>query len=143
METVRESRDALERDLQPFRAAIEGGAPMIMLSNATYRALDPRNAAGWSKAIATDLLRGELGFEGVSITDALNGTAKARDVSSRSLATEAANAGTDMLMLIESEDASAADYQALLEQARTGKLDRATLDASYQRILALKATLGE
>jgi beta-N-acetylhexosaminidase len=143
VETVRASRDGLQGDLSPFRAAIDGGIPIVMLSNATYRALDPDNAAGWSRAIATDLLRGELGFTGVSITDSLSGTANAREVSARSLAAKAANAGTDMLMITGTEASTAAVFDALVEQARNGELDRAALEASYERILALKATLGE
>lgn len=142
VETVGESREALQTDLAPFRAAIDAGVPIVMLSNATYRALDPDNAAGWSTAIATDLLRGELGFTGVSITDSLSGTAHAREVSARSLAARAANAGTDMLMITGTEESTAAVYRALLERARAGSIDRAALDASYERILALKATLG-
>jgi beta-N-acetylhexosaminidase len=143
VETVRASRDALDTDLAPFRAAIDDGVPMVMLSNATYRAIDPDNAAAWSKAISTDLLRTELGFAGVSITDSLNGTAKARGVTARSLAAKAANAGSDMLMLTGTEESTAAVYDVLLEQARAGAIDRATLDASYARILALKATLDQ
>ena len=49
-----------------------------MLSNATYTAYDPTTRAGWSSAISTTLLRGDLGFEGVTITDSLSGTAHAR-----------------------------------------------------------------
>ena len=142
VESVRASRDELEADLAPFRAAIADGVPLVMLSNATYRDLDPDNAAGWSKAIATDLLRGELGFTGVSVTDSLSGTAKARKVQPASLAAKAANAGTDMLMLTGTEASTAAVYEKLLAQARNGELDRALLEASYGRIQALKATLG-
>jgi beta-N-acetylhexosaminidase len=142
VETVRESRHALESDLVPFRAAIDAGVPIVMLSNATYPALDPDNAAGWSRAIATDLLRDELGFTGVSITDSLSGTAKSRRVAAASLAAAAANAGTDMVMLSGVEASSAAVYDLLLERARNGDLDRAVLDASDARIRALKATLG-
>ena len=54
---------------------------MIMLSNATYDAYDPNNGAGWSRAISDTLLRGTLGFRGVTITDSLTGTAAARGVS--------------------------------------------------------------
>ena len=52
-----------------------------MLSNATYTAYDSASAAGWSHAISVDLLRTALGFQGVTITDSLNGTAAARGVS--------------------------------------------------------------
>ena len=142
VETVRESRDALERDLAPFRAAIDAGVPIVMLSNVTYPAIDADNAAGWSRAISTDLLRDELGFTGVTITDSLNGTANARDVTPRSLAARAAQAGTDLLMLTAPEASTARVYEALLEEARNGTLDRAVLERSDERIRALKATLG-
>ena len=51
-----------------------------MLSNATYTAYDSVNAAGWSHAISVTLLRHDLGFKGVTITDSLDGTAHARGV---------------------------------------------------------------
>ena len=142
VETVREPAEALDRDLGPFRAAIAAGIPMIMLSNVTYPAFDPDNGAGWSPAISTGLLREQLGFTGASITDSLTGTAHARKVSVRSLAGKAAQAGTDMIMVTGSEASTAAVYEALVEQARDGRLDPAVLAASYQRILDLKATLG-
>ncbi|HEY3336753.1 MAG TPA: glycoside hydrolase family 3 N-terminal domain-containing protein, partial [Candidatus Limnocylindrales bacterium] len=142
VETVKATRSALDTDLAPFRAAVAAGVPLVMLSNATYTALDPDNAAGWSRAIATDLLRGELGFTGVSITDSLNGTAKARGVSARSLAALAARAGVDLVMLTGLEDATADAYTTLLRRAESGWLERAQLEASYARILALKATIG-
>ena len=142
VETVREPADALDRDLAPFKAAIEAGVPIVMLSNATYPAFDPDNGAGWSPAIATGLLRDRLGFSGVSITDSLSGTAKAREVTPGSLATAAVTAGTDMILISGAEATSAAVYDELVVQARAGMLDQAALEASYRRILDLKATLG-
>ena len=143
IETVKASRAALDRDLAPFKTAIAAGVPLVMLSNATYSALDPDNAAGWSRAIATDLLRGELGFTGATITDSLNGTAKTRGVSARSLAERAAKAGVDLVMLTGDEASTVRAHDALMARATSGWLDRADLEASYARILALKATLGD
>jgi len=143
IETVKASRAALDRDLAPFKTAIAAGVPLVMLSNATYSALDPDNAAGWSRAIATDLLRGELGFTGATITDSLNGTAKTRGVSARSLAERAAKAGVDLVMLTGDEASTVRAHDALMARAESGWLDRADLEASYARILALKATLGD
>jgi beta-N-acetylhexosaminidase len=88
------------------------------------------------------LLRDQLGFTGVSITDSLSGTAKARDVSAESLAVKAANAGTDMIMITGTEASTAAVFDELVAAARAGALDQAALETSYQRILDLKATLG-
>ena len=71
---------ALEPGLLPYRSAISAHVPLIMLSNAIYDAYDRTNAAGWSRAIATTLLRSELGFGGVTITDSLDGAAHARGI---------------------------------------------------------------
>jgi beta-N-acetylhexosaminidase len=143
VETVREPADALDRDLAPFRALIAAGVPLIMLSNATYPAFDPDNGAGWSPAIATGLLRDQLGFTGVSITDSLSGTAASRDVSPGSLALKAVSAGTDMIMITGSEESTAGVFDELFTLAGAGRVDSDALLASYQRIIDLKATLGE
>jgi beta-N-acetylhexosaminidase len=134
-----EPASALAPGLMPYAAAITHGLPMIMLSNATYDAYDPGNGAGWSPAIAESLLRGRLGFRGVTITDSLSGTANARGVPAADLAVEAAISGTDMIMLTGSEASTAAAFDTLLAEARAGTIPRATLAVSYQRILQLKA----
>jgi beta-N-acetylhexosaminidase len=140
VETVTASRAALASDLAPFQAGIDAGVPMIMLSNATYTAYDGSHAAGWSRTIATGLLRDTLGFAGVSITDSLNGTAAARGVSAAGLAYRASKAGVDLVMLTSPESATRDAYDYLLRKAAAGYLPLATLRASYDRILALKAT---
>jgi beta-N-acetylhexosaminidase len=137
------SRAAMEADLAPYRAAIAAGVPMIMLSNAVYAAWDAKNAAGWSPTIINGLLRDELGFAGVTITDSLDGAATSRNVSERSLALRAAQAGADFLLLTGSEKATAGSYALLLAAARDGRLPTDSLLASYERILALKASFGK
>ena len=139
--TIRASRAALAPGLLPYRTAIAHHIPLIMLSNATYAAYDPRNAAGWSHAVAVTLLRRDLGFSGVTITDSLDGTAKARGLWPRVLAVSAARAGTDMILTTGSEASTRGVYATLLRQAQLGSIPRATLQASYDRILALKAGL--
>jgi beta-N-acetylhexosaminidase len=141
VETVTASGAALASDLGPFKAGIAAGVPMIMLSNATYTAYDGTHAAGWSRTIATGLLRDTLGFKGVSITDSLNGTAAARGVSAAGLAYRASKAGVDMVMLTSTESATRDAYDYLMRQATAGYLPLATVRASYDRIVALKATL--
>jgi beta-N-acetylhexosaminidase len=136
-----QSKTALAPGLLPYRTAIGHGIEMIMLSNATYTAYDSANAAGWSHAIAQTLLRDGLGFRGVTITDSLNGTASSRGVTATSLAVKAARAGTDMILLTGSEASTAAAYATLLADARDALISRTTLEASYERILAMKAGL--
>ena len=137
--TINASKADLAPGLLPYRTSIGNDIPLIMLSNATYTAYDAGNAAGWSHAIAVDLLRDELGFKGVSITDSLDGTAHARGVSTSSLAVRAANAGTDMLLVTGTEASTKVVYQTLLADALKGAIPRPVLQASYDRILALKA----
>ena len=120
---VRSSRSArvaraLERDLAPFRAAIAAGAPIVMISNASYPALDSKPAP-WSPRIQS-LLRSELGFKGVTITDALDGAAATRGRTVQSVAVLSAQAGIDILLLTGSEASSAAAYERLVTAASSG-----------------------
>jgi beta-N-acetylhexosaminidase len=133
------TRQSLESGLGPYRHAIRGRIPLIMLSNAVYSAFDSHNAAGWSRAISRSLLRKTLDFRGLTITDSLDGAAHARRIPTDVLATRAASAGTDLILATGSEAASASVYSSLLRAARAGRIDRALLGASYQRIVALKA----
>ena len=139
--TIGATKATLRQDLRPYRRAIARGIPLIMLSNATYTAYDRRNAAGWSRAIVEELLRGKLGFQGVTITDSLNGTAHARGMTVKTLATRAARAGTDLILVTSSERSSAHLFRTLVRRAELGTIPRATLRASYGRILALKERL--
>ena len=137
---IRASKAQLALGLTPYRQAIAQRVPIVMLSNAVYDAYDPVDAAGWSRVISTELLRGRLGFRGATITDSLDGAAHARGIRPNALAIAAANAGTDLILLTESEVASANVFTTLLRAARSGRIHRSTLEASYRRILTLKAT---
>jgi beta-N-acetylhexosaminidase len=142
VDTITASHAALKPGLWPYRLAIGHNVPLIMLSNATYTAWDPNNAAGWSPYIIQTLLRDKLGFQGVTITDSLSGTAHARGVTLKSLAIKACAAGADMILSSSSEHASDAVYNTLLNEAEGGHFDLSLLEASYNRILALKSGLA-
>ena len=135
------TKSELAPGLRPYRHAVANGVPLVMLSNAVYRAYDRSHAAGWSRPIGTTLLRGELGFHGVTITDSLDGAANARGTPTNPLALKAAKAGTDMLLLTGSEASSRSVFRTLLDAAKAGKIRHDRLTASYDRILALKAGL--
>jgi beta-N-acetylhexosaminidase len=137
--SIRASRSALAPGLLPYRTAIGHGLPLVMLSNATYAAYDPYAAAGWSPAINTTLLRTTLGFRGVTITDGLDGTAAARGYSTAHIAYRAAKAGTDLLLVTGSEATSRGVFSTLVADAASGSIPLSLLQASYARILALKA----
>jgi len=138
---IRVPRSRLAPGLVPFRRGIRQAVPVIMLSNAIYDAYDPVNAAGWSRAIASTLLRHELGFSGVSMTDSLDGAAHVRGIPPNGLAIGAANAGTDLILLTGSEAATRSVFTSLLRAAQSGRIGRVTLETSYARILRLKARL--
>ena len=139
--TIGESGAALAPGLLPYQAAIPDHLPLIMLSNATYPAYDPNNAAGWSRLIGFTLLRRNLGFTGATITDSLDGAARARGLPDTVLAVRAAAAGTDLILVTGSEASTRSVYAALLVNAGDGSIPEARLLDSYRRILALKAGL--
>jgi beta-N-acetylhexosaminidase len=124
-------------DEQPFASFAQGGGAMVMLSTAIYPALSGKPAA-LSRAIATGELRDRLGFQGVSITDAL-GSVSARAVGGPAkTALAAARAGTDLVLFTDVGDAARAQ-RALARALGNGSLGRAEFEASVNRVLALRA----
>jgi beta-N-acetylhexosaminidase len=134
------SRPRLRDAMAPFRAAAESGVGLVMLSNATYTALDPDTPAPVSRRVVRELREG-LGFDGVVITDDLLAGAIASNFSAPDAAVEAARAGADVLLFAGAIDPGEIT-RALLRAARNGRLDRSALEASYLRIAAVKGTAG-
>ncbi|WP_350258036.1 glycoside hydrolase family 3 protein [Scrofimicrobium sp. R131] len=133
------SRDQWDRtERLPFQAAIEAGADTVMLGHVAFPALDPVDAATFSRPIVTDLLRHELGFTGVIITDALDMGGAERPEGPAEACVSALQAGVDQLLM--PVDLPTA-YEAVLRALREGRLDRDQLVASARRILTLKAKL--
>ena len=132
------TRKQIAWDLFPYRIAISRSVrPMIMLSTAVYPAYGT-NAAAFSAAIGQTLLRDNLGFGGVTITDSLNAAAHVRGITSSAIVLRAAVAGDDLLLLTGSEADSGAAYSALVQAARAGTIPLSNLQTSYGRILRLK-----
>jgi beta-N-acetylhexosaminidase len=135
------TRTQIASDLLPYRVALARSLdPVIMLSTAVYPAYST-SAAAWSRAIARTLLRHDLGFRGVAITDSLTAAASIRGVTPGVLAVRSARAGVDLLLVTGSEASSQATYEGVLSAARAGDLSLANLQASYARILQLKSRL--
>jgi beta-N-acetylhexosaminidase len=133
--------DAVE--LPPFKRAIAAGVDAVMVAHVTVPALDaePNRVATTSKAVVTGLLKEEMGFKGIVVTDALDMGALTRlytnDVGRA--AVEAFKAGNDLLIIPADLDSS---YRDLLQAVKNGEISRARLDESVRRILELKASLG-
>jgi beta-N-acetylhexosaminidase len=138
VEEIGLSRAELRRiDEAPFQAFARAGGDLVMLSTAIYPAFSDRPAA-FARPIATGELRGRLGFEGVSATDAL-GTVAVRAFGGPAKAGLAAvRAGTDLLLYNDLAQAEAA-WRALTRQLRAGKLERPSFEQSAQRVLDLRS----
>lgn len=139
--TVDASADELRPGLEPFEAAVASGVGLVMLSNATYPALDPGAPAGLSRRIVEEELRDGLGFDGVVITDDLEAGAISAGFGASDAAVEAARAGADVLLFATGAEPGPL-AEALLQSAQRGRLDRESLEASYERITALKNELA-
>ena len=138
--TVQRSRAELDADLQPFRAGIAAGAPLVMVSSAVYPALDGRHIAAQSPAVVQTLLRRDLGFKGVAVTDSLEAAAvrAVGDVESNSVASVAA--GMD-LILTTGRGSYIHVYRALLARAKADRGFRGRVRESAARVLALRQSL--
>ncbi len=125
-------------DLLPFAAGIEQDAAFVLVSHMTATALDSVPCS-LSSAVITDLLRGELGYDGIVITDGLDMGAITASYSNGEAAVRAVQAGVDMLLC----PPSIADaYQALSQAVADGTLTEARIDESVARILTAKVEYG-
>jgi beta-N-acetylhexosaminidase len=131
-----------QRDLLPFRAAIEDGAPAMILSHALYPMNDFTAPGSLSKEVVTDLLRGELGYEGIAITDDLAQPAVGIAAPVPDAAVEAVRAGADMVWISGPLEDQQAAYDAVLAAVSSGRIPRARLDEAVGRILAAKEDYG-
>ncbi|HEY3715640.1 MAG TPA: glycoside hydrolase family 3 N-terminal domain-containing protein [Jatrophihabitantaceae bacterium] len=135
-----ETRADFERnDLPPFRAAIAAGTDEIMAAHIVAPSLDPSGApASLSEPIVTGLLRNQLHYDGVVITDALSAAAL-QNVDPAERAVRAIEAGVDQALMPTSlPDA----YAAVLAAVHSGRISTARIDQSVTRVLKLKQKLG-
>jgi beta-N-acetylhexosaminidase len=125
-------------DLPPFRAGIAAGAKLVMAGHLDVGAIDGGTPATLSNRVLVDLLRGELRFTGVVVSDAMD-MAPARRWPAGEAAVRAVLAGIDLLLM----PPSVGEVRAgLLEAVRSGRLPRERLIASATRILALRTELA-
>ena len=125
-----------------FGAAIAAGAPVIMVSSATYSLIDPSAPAVFSSTIVTDMLRREMGFSGVVITDDVSAAVQVQDVSAGDRAVRAIRAGCDIVLASADPTVAADMVKALIATARSDPAFAARVDESATRVLNLKKSLG-
>jgi beta-N-acetylhexosaminidase len=129
-----------ELDAVPFRAAIRAGIDSIMTAHIMVPALDPAgDPATLSHPILTGILRGELGYDGVVVTDSLGMEGVRTKYGDDRVPVLALKAGVDQLLNPPSLDVA---WNAVLTAVRGGELTEARLDESILRILRLKSKLG-
>jgi beta-N-acetylhexosaminidase len=126
------------RDLIPFEAAIDAGVPGVVIGHALYALNDFTVPASLSKAVATDLLRRELRFKGVAITDDLADPAITTIHTVPDAAVQALRAGADMLHISGGAGAQQSAYVAVLRAVQRGRIPRRRLDQAVGRILLAK-----
>ena len=130
-------------DLPPFQKAIGAGVDAVMTAHVRVLALDPDpgRVATTSPAIMTGLLKNQLGFKGIVVTDALDmaGLVGLYAKNPGRLAVDAFKAGSDVLTMPYNLEAC---YRAMLEAIGTGEIGQKRLDASVLKILQAKALLG-
>jgi beta-N-acetylhexosaminidase len=134
-------RDRLERvELPPFRAAIEAGVDSIMTAHIAVPALAPPDVpATLSPAILTGLLRTELGFKGLVVTDALDMGGITKGFGGAEAAVRALEAGADVLLMPVDPEAA---LKAVVAAVATGRLTRRRIQESVVAILSAKERLG-
>ncbi len=129
------------RDAAPFRAAFDAGARAVVLSLAYYAAYDPVTPGALTSGVATELLRGELGFDGVAITDDLGAGAITATEAVPDAAVEAIAAGADMVQIDDPRDQRGV-RAALLRAVATGAIPAGRLADAAARVLDLKRRIG-
>jgi beta-N-acetylhexosaminidase len=126
--------------LTPFRSAIAAGARIVMMSTAIYPSIDPHNVAAFSHLVTTTMLRQDLGFAGLIVSDSL----QAKSVSGYSYATRAIaalDAGVDVLLLTSGAPVPAMTA-AISERAAARPSFAAVVKSAVLRVLEAKARAG-
>jgi beta-N-acetylhexosaminidase len=131
-------------DLPPFRAAIQAGVPMVMVGHLLYPAVDPERPASLSPR-AVGVLRGELGFGGVVVTDDLAMAGASGEDPPAAAAVEAVKAGANLLIISSPPEQQADAYDAVVAAVKSGEIPQRRIQDSVERILRVKKdySLGE
>ena len=123
-----------EQEFLVFKSGIKAGADMVMVAHITMPEVDDQPAV-FSHKLITEVLRNELGFDGVVITDALNMGAISDNYSSGEAALRCINAGADLLLMPYDFEAA---IEGIEEAINSGELSESRIDESVRRILKLK-----
>jgi beta-N-acetylhexosaminidase len=136
---VDHSRSRLDDvELRPFRGAIEAGVALVMTAHVVAREIDDALPATLSPRLVAGLLREQLGFGGVTVTDDLEMKALTRHWSPAQTAVMAAKAGCDLLCFCRDHDAQVEGIEALVRALEAGEVPFKEAEAAEKRVRALK-----
>jgi beta-N-acetylhexosaminidase len=130
-----------DADLQPFADGIKAGTSMVMISTVTYTRIDPKNRAVFSPTIIQGMVRGDLGWRGVVITDDVGAAAEVAAVPAGDRATRFVAAGGDIVINAKA-GLTAEMVAALVAKAQQDEFFAAQLTSSVRRVLTLKQDNG-
>ena len=136
---IERTREQLDDDLQPYEMAIGLETEFVMVGHATYPALDEEHIASQSPAVVDGLLRDELGFEGVAMTDSIEAAAVQAVSDVEEAAVASARAGIDVI-LTTGQGSFTRVYRALLAEARRDPAFAERVRASAARVLAAQSS---
>jgi beta-N-acetylhexosaminidase len=127
--------------LQPFRAAVAAGTPVLMVSTATYTKIDPAHRAVFSPTVLGGMLRGDLGFRGAVVSDDLGSAVGVADLSPAERAIRFIDAGGDLVLTVD-PSVIPAMVSAVVSRAQSDAAFRAKVDAAAHRVLEAKRAVG-
>ncbi|SKC81425.1 glycoside hydrolase family 3 N-terminal domain-containing protein [Krasilnikoviella flava] len=138
--------DVTTRDdpsVRVFARGIEAGAGFVMMSTAVYERIDPDAPAAFSPVVVDGLLRDDLGFDGVVMTDDLSAAAQVQGWPPGERAVDAVDAGVDLVLASADPSVAPAMADALVAEARKDPAFATKVDTSARRVLAAKAALAK
>lgn len=131
----------MTEDILPFKTIIDENDPndyFILVSHLKYPALDEEYPASLSSKIMTDLLRNELGYKGIIITDDMEMGAVANHNEFRSIGVNAVKAGADIVLVCHEYEHQQEVYLGLLDAVNSGEISQERIDESVKRIIKVK-----
>nr|WP_295974527.1 beta-N-acetylhexosaminidase [uncultured Bacillus sp.] len=137
--TVNKSLGELEQlEMIPFKEAVENGADVVMVAHILFPQIDPVYPSSMSKKIITDMLRGQLGFNGVVITDDITMGAIVNQYSIAQAAVQSVKAGSDIILVAHGNSYIQSVIQAIKSAVENGEITEDRIDDSAARIIHLK-----
>ncbi len=140
---VRGSDKKIWEGLIPFRQAIKAGVAAVMTSHVVFTAIDPSRPATFSRKIATKILRRDLGFKGLLLSDDLEMKGATAHEAIGQAAVDACLAGHDLLLVCNNQENVIQCLESLRQAYETGVLSKTTVEASCQRIRLAQKTVHD